>query len=73
MSRIPFRKTCHAINFDYLVLMFEYLRTSQPVIMTKDIPMQISNLPVISPKNQLWMGWGAHVKNTIGRAPLKTT
>ena len=26
--------------------MFEYLRTSQPVIMTKDIPTQISNLPV---------------------------
>ena len=26
--------------------MFEYLRTSQPVIMTKDIPTQTSNLPV---------------------------
>ena len=46
MSRIPFRRTCHAINFDYPVLMFEYLRTSQLVIMTKDIPTQISNLPI---------------------------
>ena len=64
--------------------MFEYLRTSQPVIMTKDIPTQISNLPVYLfeireagyysfedfAEKPVVDGVGSHVKNTIGRAPL---
>ena len=65
--------------------MFEYLRTSQPVIMTKDIPTQTSNLPVylfeireanyypfedFAEKTSCGWGGGAHVKNTIVRAPL---
>ena len=34
MLRIPFRRACHAINFDYQVLMYKSLSTSQLVIMT---------------------------------------